>query len=263
MRFTRLLLFFALIAFSCAKPPEKTAQANPTAPVSVMDPENFRTHIKNLASDEMEGRAPGSKGEDLATTYIADYFKSIGLKTQMQPVPLVGVTSTSSALKLTGGEPKALKYGDEFVAWTKQQKGSVPVNADLVFAGYGVVAPEYDWNDFKDSVKGKVIVLLINDPQVDDSKMFGGKAMTYYGRWTYKFEEAARQGAAGALIVHETEFAGYPWQVVRSSWSGEQFDMVRADKASSTVPLQGWVTKEVATDLFKNAGLDFADLKKK
>jgi Zn-dependent M28 family amino/carboxypeptidase len=132
-----------------------------------------------------------------------------------------------------------------------------------VFVGYGVVAPEYQWNDFKDSVKGKVIVVLVNDPQLDDPKMFGGKAMTYYGRWTYKFEEAARQGAAGALIVHETEFAGYPWQVVRGSWSGEQFDMVRSDNGASTVPLEGWITRDVAAELFKNAGFEFDDMKKK
>jgi Zn-dependent M28 family amino/carboxypeptidase len=137
------------------------------------------------------------------------------------------------------------------------------MNADLVFAGYGVTAPEFEWNDFKDSVKGKVIVVLINDPQLDDPKAFGGKAMTYYGRWTYKFEEAARQGAAGALIVHETEFAAYGWDVVRGSWSGEQFDMVRADKGASTVPVQGWITHEVAGELFKEAGFDFADMKKK
>lgn len=211
----------------------------------------------------MEGRAPGGKGEELATAYIGDYFKSIGLKTQMQAVPLVGVVSTATPLKITGEKPRTLKYGDEFVAWTKQQKDSVSVDADLVFAGYGVVAPEYNWNDFKDSVKGKIIVVFVNDPQLDDPKMFGGKAMTYYGRWTYKFEEAARQGAAGALIVHETEFAGYPWEVVRGSWSGEQFDMVRPDKGATLSPLNGWITHEVAVDLFKSAGLEFADMKKK
>src|SRR2546428_3196277 len=129
-------------------------------PTISIDGDSIKTHIQKLASDEMEGRAPGGKGEELATSYIADYFKTIGLKTQMQPVPLVGVTSTPSPLTLTGSKPRTLKYGDEFVAWTKQQKESVAVDAELVFAGYGVVAPEYDWNDFKDSVKGKVIVVL-------------------------------------------------------------------------------------------------------
>src|SRR5215471_453651 len=255
-------LFVCLLAVSCSNSSEKTADAKPST-ASVIDVNLFKTHVQKLASDEMEGRAPGSKGEELATAYIGDYFKSLGLKTQMQAVPFVGITSSASPLKVTGDKPVTLKYGDEFVAWTKQQKDSISVDADLVFAGYGVVAPEYAWNDFKDTVKGKVIVVFINDPQLDDPKMFGGKAMTYYGRWTYKFEEAARQGAAGALIVHETEYAGYPWQVVRGSWSGEQFDMVRPDKGTSTVPLQGWITHEVAGDLFKNAGFDFAEMKKK
>jgi Zn-dependent M28 family amino/carboxypeptidase len=133
----------------------------------------------------------------------------------------------------------------------------------MVFCGYGVVAPEYQWDDFKGGVKGKIIVVLINDPQLEDQTKFGGKAMTYYGRWTYKFEEAARQGAAGALIIHETPFAGYPWEVVRGSWSGEQFDIAQPDKGASTVPLQGWITKDVAAGLFKSAGMDFDDLKKK
>jgi len=224
----------------------------------------MKAHIQKLASDEMEGRAPGGKGEELATTYIADFFKSIGLKTRFQPVPLIGITSTPSSLKLTGKDgTKTLKYGDEFVAWSKREQSTIHTNADLVFCGYGVTAPEYQWNDFKDSVKGKIVVVLINDPQLEDQSKFGGKAMTYYGRWTYKFEEAARQGAAGALIIHETEMAAYPWEVVRGSWSGEQFDMVRADKGASTVPLQGWITRDVAAGLFKAAGMDFDDMKKK
>jgi Zn-dependent M28 family amino/carboxypeptidase len=258
------VLLVCLLAVSCSNSAEKAAADDkPSTTASVIDVNLFKTHIQKLSADEMEGRAPGGKGEDLATAYIADYMKSIGLKTQMQAVPLVGVNSTPSPLKITGTKPRDLKYGDEFVAWTKQQKDSLSVSGDLVFAGYGVVAPEFDWNDFKDSVKGKVIVVLVNDPQLDDPKMFGGKAMTYYGRWTYKFEEAARQGAAGALIVHETEFAGYPWEVVRGSWSGEQFDMVRPDKGASVVPLSGWITHEVAGDLFKAAGFDFAEMKKK
>ena len=258
-----LLALIFIFAASCSQPTEKADVKQPQAPPSVIDVNLFKTHLQKLSSDEMEGRAPGSKGEELATAYISDYFKSIGLKTQMQPVPLVGVTPNASPLKLTGAKTETLKYGDQFMAWTQQQKDSVTINGDLIFAGYGVVAPEFDWNDFKDSVKGKIIVVLVNDPQLDDPKMFGGKAMTYYGRWTYKLEEAARQGAAGALIVHETEFAGYGWDVVRGSWSGEQFDMVRPDKGSSTVPLQGWLTRDVAADLVKAAGFDFDDLKKK
>jgi Zn-dependent M28 family amino/carboxypeptidase len=242
---------------SCSQP---AANEKNTA----IDGNGIKAHIQKLASDEMQGRAPAGKGADLATAYISDFFKSIGLKTQVQPVPMVGVTSTVSPMELNGkGGKKTLKFADDFVAWSKQQKESIATSADLVFCGYGVVAPEYQWSDFKDDVKGKIIVVLINDPQLEDQGKFGGKAMTYYGRWTYKFEEAARQGAAGALIVHETEMASYPWEVVRGSWSGEQFDIVRPDKGASTVPLQGWITRDVAADLFKSAGLDFDDMKKR
>src|SRR6185503_1980715 len=162
-------------------------------------------------------------------TYIADFYRSLGFKTQFQNVPMIGITADVSPMRLTGkGGTRTLKFKDEFMGWSRHEQKTVSLDADLVFCGYGVVAPEYQWNDFKDDVKGKIIVVLINDPQLEDQSKFGGKAMTYYGRWTYKFEEAARQGAAGALIVHETPFAGYPWEVVRDSWSGEQFDIVRA-----------------------------------
>jgi Zn-dependent M28 family amino/carboxypeptidase len=250
--------FFLVLVLltSCSKPSAETIPA--------VDGAAIKAHIQKLASDEMEGRAPGGHGEELATAYIADFFKSIGLKTQFQQVPMVGIKSSVPVLKLTGkGAARNLKFGNEFMAWSKQEKESVSVSGDLVFCGYGVVAPEYQWNDFKDSVKGKIIVVLINDPQLDDQTKFGGKAMTYYGRWTYKFEEAARQGAAGALIIHETPFAGYGWDVVRGSWSGEQFDIVTPGKGQSTIPLQGWITKDVAISLFKAAGLDFDNLKQK
>jgi Zn-dependent M28 family amino/carboxypeptidase len=255
-----VLFLFLLVAVSCSQ--QVSNSTPPAAPP--IDGNAIKAHIQKLASDEMEGRAPGGKGEELATTYIGDFFKSIGLKTQSQPVPLVGITSTVSPLELTGrGGRKTLKYADDFVAWSKREQAVVGANAELVFCGYGVVAPEYQWSDFKSAVKGKIIVVLINDPQLEDQTKFGGKAMTYYGRWTYKFEEAARQGAAGALIIHETEFASYPWEVVRGSWSGEQFDIVRPDKGASTVPVQGWITRGVAEALFKSAGLDFDDMKKK
>ena len=139
-------------------------------------------------------------------------------------------------------------FEKDFVAWTKRMVDSVSLdNAEMVFVGYGVQAPEYKWDDFKGvDVRGKVIVLLINDPPVADEKMFGGKAMTYYGRWTYKFEKAAELGAAGCIIVHETARAGYPWEVVRNSWSGEQFDLASADKNMNRVAVEGWITHEEA-----------------
>src|SRR5215813_12792973 len=265
MRIPSVILALSLVVVaSCSQPSADTK--SPAASMSVIphvDGNALKSHIQKLASDEMEGRAPGGKGEELATTYISDFFKSIGLKTQFQTVPMIGITSSASPLKLSGkGGSRSLKYGDEFMAWSQQETESISTNADLVFCGYGVVAPEYQWNDFKDSVKGKIIVVLINDPQLEDQSKFGGRAMTYYGRWTYKLEEAARQGAAGALIIHETPFAGYSWEVVRGSWSGEQFDMVRSDKGASTVPLQGWITRDVAAELLKSAGLNLDDLKK-
>src|SRR5881296_683868 len=250
----RVIFALLLLAPACSGP----------RPTISIDGDSIKTHIQKLASDEMQGRAPGGKGEELATTYISDFYTSIGLETQLQPVPMVGLTATAPRLELTGKPGKtALKYGDDFVVWSKQEKDYVSANAELVFCGYGVVAPEYEWNDFKTDVKGKIIVVLINDPQLADQTKFGGKAMTYYGRWTYKFEEAARQGAAGALIIHEAELASYPWEVVRGSWSGEQFDIVRSDKGAATVPIQGWITRDLATEVFKSAGLDFEDMKKK
>jgi len=222
----------------------------------------MKNHIQRLASDEMEGRAPGGKGEALATTYIAEFYKSIGLKTQFQAVPLVGITPTVSPMTLSGRTDASLAFGPDFVAWSRQEGGG-SVKAELVFCGYGVVAPEYGWNDFEGGVKGKIVVVLVNDPQLDDQSKFGGKAMTYYGRWTYKFEEAARQGAAGALIVHETDYAGYGWDVVRGSWSGEQFDIVRAGLQEPALSVQGWLTRDVAASLFTRAGMDFDDLKRK
>lgn len=256
-----------LFVLSCSRPSPVTKNGEdilPQSTAALIDSAAMKAHIQKLASDEMEGRAPGGKGEELATGYIADFYKTLGLKTQFQAVPMVGITSSVSPMKLAGkGGARALKYGDDFVGWSKQQRDTISTSADLVFCGYGVTAPEYQWNDFKDDVKGKIIVVLINDPQLEDQSKFGGKAMTYYGRWTYKYEEAARQGAAGAIIVHETEFAGYPWEVVRGSWSGEQFDIARSDKGASTVPLQAWVTRDVAEALFKSAGMDFADMKKK
>jgi Zn-dependent M28 family amino/carboxypeptidase len=266
MRTLTLTLFLVFLAFSCSQPraADKPSPNGSSPAASAIDGAAIKAHIQKLASDEMEGRAPGGRGEELATAYISDVYKSIGLKTQFQPVPLVGVTSIVAPLELVSQSgKKALKYGDDFVAWSRQEQSAISANAELVFCGYGVVAPEYQWNDFKNSVKGKIIVILINDPQLEDQTKFGGKAMTYYGRWTYKFEEAARQGAAGALIIHETELASYPWDVVRGSWSGEQFDIVTPDKGASTVPIQGWITRDVAAGLFQSAGLDFDEMKKK
>ena len=236
-------------------------------------------HIKELASDKFEGRRPGTRGEELAINYIADQFKKIGLApgntdgSYFQDVPLVGIAANKDAeLKFkTPGKDMKLRFGDDFIAWTKRAVEKSTLDADMVFVGYGVVAPEYNWNDYKDvDVHGKLIVMLVSDPPIPDRenpkqldpKMFGGKAMTYYGRWTYKFEIAAQKGAAGALIVHETGPAGYPWEVVRGSWSNEQSDLVAKDNNMSRVAVEGWITNEKARALFNITGLDLDALKR-
>jgi Zn-dependent M28 family amino/carboxypeptidase len=241
-------------------------------------------NIKVLASDEFEGRAPASKGETLTVRFLEEQFKKLGLKpgnpdgTYVQNVPMVGITADPSELVFTERKPTdptrqtlALEYGTDFVAWTKRVQAEVRLDSDLVFVGYGVVAPEYQWDDYKGvDVKGKLLVMLINDPPVPDPNdpsklddhMFKGKAMTYYGRWTYKFEIAAQKGAAGAFIVHETGPAGYPWAVVQGSNTGEQFSLVTADKGASRCAVEGWMTLEKAKALLAMSGKDFDQLKK-
>jgi Zn-dependent M28 family amino/carboxypeptidase len=238
-------------------------------------------NIKILSSDKFEGRAPASKGEELTTTFIREKFKELGLQpgnpdgTYFQSVPMVGITA-DPAMQLTftgsdSGKKLTLRYRDDFMAWTKREQPEVGINADLVFVGYGVVAPEYQWDDYKGvDVRGKVLVVLINDPPVPDPKdpakldptMFKGKAMTYYGRWTYKFEMAAQKGAAGCLLIHQTGPAGYPWEVVRDSNGGEQFSLVRADKGMSRAAVEGWMTHDQAKALFAMTGKDLAALEK-
>jgi Zn-dependent M28 family amino/carboxypeptidase len=237
--------------------------------------------IKVLSSDEYQGRAPASKGEELSTHFIQGRFKELGLKpgnpdgTYFQSVPLVGIAADPSAqLVFTDaahGKPMTLRFADDFVAWTKHVEPAVSIDADMVFVGYGVVAPEYKWDDYKGAdVKGKVLVMLINDPPVPDpadpskldEKTFKGKAMTYYGRWTYKFEIAAAKGAAGCLIVHQTGPAGYPWGVVKNSNTGEQFSLLAADRGMSRSAVEGWMTYDNAKELFAMAGKDFDALEK-
>jgi Zn-dependent M28 family amino/carboxypeptidase len=243
--------------------------------------ERMLGNIKILSSDEFEGRAPASRGEVLSTQFIEKQFKSIGLEpgnpngTYFQNVPMVGITADPAAELVfadpANGKQTTLKYGDEFVAWTKHEEPTVSMDADMIFVGYGVVAPEYKWDDYKGvDVKGKVLVVLINDPPVPDpndpskldDKTFKGKAMTYYGRWTYKFEIAAEKGAAGCLVVHQTGPAGYPWGVVKNSNTGEQFSLVTADKGMSRSAVEGWITYDKAKELFAMAGKDFDALEK-
>ena len=237
-----------------------------------IEEENLHKHIKILSSDEFEGRSPGSDGGEKTKKYIKKHFKSIGLspidKDFYQEVPLskMIVDLDKSYIKINKKEETIkLLPSKEVVFWTKQVKENISINSsDLVFIGYGIIAPEYNWNDYKNiDVKGKTLVMLVNDPgfEIKDNDVFKGKSMTYYGRWVYKFEEAARQGAEAVLIIHETKPAAYPWQVVETSWSGKQIDLKRKDMGKNRIKLEGWITFQTAQNLFKKAGLDLLKLK--
>jgi Zn-dependent M28 family amino/carboxypeptidase len=269
-------------AAPAGQPAASTTLPSPAVPLSSLpkiDPAAVLETTTRLSADKFQGRAPGTPGEELTVAYLQMRFQQLGLKpgnpdgTYIQKVPLVGITGTEATpLTFTKGTDKvALKWKDEVVAWSKHVASSASVaGSDVIFVGYGVEAPEYNWNDFKDAdVKGKTIVVLVNDPPVTDPanasaldpKTFGGNAMTYYGRWTYKFEEGARKGAAAVLIVHETAPAGYPFSVVQGNLN-EKFDLVAPDKNMSKSNIEGWITLEAAKKLFAMAGQDFDALKK-
>jgi Zn-dependent M28 family amino/carboxypeptidase len=234
--------------------------------------EDFSQHVRVLASDEFEGRAPGSKGETLTVEYLQAQFQRLGLKpgngdSYFQTVPMVETTADpSTAAKVaTDGAERTLAFGSEMVIGTRSGQPAVSVkDSEMVFVGYGVNAPEANWNDYAGlDVKGKTVVVLVNDPgfHAGDASLFGGKRMTYYGRWTYKYEEAARQGAAAALIIHDDAGAGYGWDVVKNSWSGAQFDLPASTDPEPRLPLQGWVTGDTAKALFEASGVKLDDLR--
>lgn len=231
--------------------------------------ERMRADLKFLASDLLEGRGTGARGGRIAEEYIASQFEMAGLTplgdngTFFQKVPLIGLTTRPES-KLTvipeKGKPLALRYLDDFVANALTLKKEETINAPIVFVGYGVSAPEFQWNDFQGvNVKGKILLCLVNDPPSQDPRIFGGNAMTYYGRWTYKFEEAARQGAAGILLIHNTQMAAYGWGVVRNSNSGEQA-YLENPSGEYALPMAGWITEEMATKIAVASGTDLRTL---
>jgi len=233
--------------------------------------DGLKQHIRILASDEFEGRAPTTPGGEKTRNYIAGEYQRLGLEpvgaSWFHDVPMVETTldPAKSFLRVdVNGTVREIAYKKEAVYGTKRAEPEVAFDgSDMVFVGYGVVAPEHRWNDYEGvDVKGKTVVILVNDPGflTNDETLFGGKAMTYYGRWTYKYEEAARQGAAGALIVHDTVPAAYGWNVVEGSWSGPQIDLQRADNGASRAALEGWITRETAASLLSAAGLDLEAL---
>ena len=229
-------------------------------------------HMAVLASDEFGGRAPSSPGEELTVAYISEYFASLGLEpgngdSYFQDVPLVDITvdPERAPFRVTGmGDPMSFAYADDFVTWTTRVVDESSVqDSEMVFVGYGIVAPEFGWDDYAGvDVAGKTVVILVNDPgfATQDPDVFSGNTMTYYGRWTYKFEEAARQGAAAALIVHQTAPAAYGWETVRNSWTGPQFNLQSDDGNAGHVAIEGWITEETTHRLFGRAGLDFDKL---
>ena len=227
--------------------------------------ETLLAGIERLASDEFGGRSPGSEGETLTVAYLTEQFAALGLEpgnpdgTWVQDVPLVGITPLpgDGLVVAGGGETRTLEPGADYVASTKHVVDAVSVSdAEFVFVGYGARAPEYDWDDFGETdVSGKILLFLVNDPPLEDA--FGGPAMTYYGRWTYKHEIAAELGAAGSLVIHETGPAGYPWEVVGSTPYAESFDLIAADDNLSRATFEGWVQRATAEMLFERAGLDF------
>jgi Zn-dependent M28 family amino/carboxypeptidase len=232
------------------------AQNQPSFRVS---PAAMEAHLRFLSSDLLEGRAPATRGGQLATQYVASVFQSLGLEpagaegSYFQPVALVGMMPQPSLIWGRAGAATPLDYRDDFVAWAERPEADVSASAEVVFVGYGIRAPEWQWDDYKGvDVRGKILLMLVNDPGLVDSTVFDGKILTYYGRWTYKLEEGARQGAAGVILVHTTESATYPWDVVRGSWSVEQLKLDQPQSPSLT--FAGWVTEARARDALARAG---------
>jgi Zn-dependent M28 family amino/carboxypeptidase len=272
IRLALVMLLAVLPACSKTTNAPAAPQQVPLAQLPSADPQAILAHTKVLSSDEYEGRSPGTRGEELTVRYLVDQFKMLGLKpgnpdgTYVQKVPLVGITPAPAPLVFQkGSQRRTLKWKDDFVAATRHVAPSASLDrSEMVFVGYGIVAPEYNWDDYKGlDVKGKTLVMLVNDPQVpDDPKAFGGKAMTYYGRWTYKFEIAAQKGASGVFIIHETAPAGYPFEVLQAGYDGEQFGLITADKNMTRASVEGWITLDQAKALMRTAGQDFDALKK-
>lgn len=244
--------------------------ASAAAAMRSIDAERIRAHVRFLSHDLLEGRGTGQRGGEVAAEYLATQFALYGLKpagddgTYLQKVPLVGVTTlpeTTLAIVPERGEVMKLKMGDDYVATDETLAKSAEIDAQIVFAGYGIEAPEYQWNDYKDAdVKGKVLLMLVSEPPSQDEKFFKGRALTYYGRWTYKYEQAARKGAVAVILIHKTDMASYGWDVVRNSWSGEK-SYLRTD--APRLHSAGWVQLEVARKAVAAAGLNLDELMEK
>jgi len=275
-KFLTIASFVAGSSFALSACKGTNDDAAPKAKPPIASAAELGRRIERLASDEFEGRAPSTPGGQAASQYIADEMKAAGLipmgdnGTYFQNVALTEATVLADSTMSLSTSDKTILTADQStnaVFWTKRLNSTVNIeDSDVVFVGYGVVAPEYDWNDYAGlDVDGKTVVMLVNDPgfATKDETLFKGNAMTYYGRWTYKFEEAGRQGAAAALIIHQTEPASYGWDVVSGSWTGAQYDLVRPDGGASRTALEGWLSLDSAKALFAETGQDFAASLKK
>ena len=255
-------------AEAAAAAPQLGLPGDVMAAMQGIDPHRIGEHVQFLANDLLEGRGTGTRGGDIAANYIATQFALYGLKpagdngSYLQKVDFVGVktlSGTSASLQPAHGAAMDLKLADDYVAGNQTQTDSVDIDAPIVFVGYGIEAPEYQWDDFKGvDVKGKVVLVIVNEPPSKDPKFFNGEALTYYGRWTYKFEEAARKGAVGALIIHRTDLASYGWEVVRNSWSGEQVAL--GNDQDPKLKAAAWIQLEIARKLMNAANLNLDDM---
>ncbi len=258
---SRLLLAVLLLAPLARLPAQTPSPASRVA--AAVRADVIRAHLEFLADDALEGRAPGTRGGELAQKYIGSQFRRLGLEpagdsgSYYQRVPIISLTP-SPTLAVAAPAALPLVWKDDYVLWSMRNDSSVSLRGEAVFVGYGIVAPELGWNDYAGlDAKGKIVVALVNDPGLQDSTIFRGKILTYYGRWTYKIEEARRQGAAGLLLVHTEESATYPWTTVLSGWTGPQ---VRLEAPPDSLRAAGWLQQETASRLFKSGGQDLAAL---
>ncbi len=269
------ICLFGIALIACDKQSTDPATAEELLIKPVISTSKLLNDITRLASDEFEGRAPMSTGETLTLDFIEQRFRELELapvfdNNYRQAVPLVSITTTPTAqMTITStsseaAEPLTLNYSEDIMLWSLRAEQQLSIDAsEMVFVGYGVVAPEYNWNDYAGiDVTGKTVIILVNDPgfATNDNQLFEGRAMTYYGRWSYKFEEAARQGASAALIVHDTEPASYPWAVVSNSWSGPQFHLDLGADNSSLLTIEGWLSHEAAAQIMTQSGHSLPDL---
>jgi Zn-dependent M28 family amino/carboxypeptidase len=273
-RIALILLLSITLIVAAQNKPSSGSKGLPAAAQQAMnsiDAEKIRATVKFLSDDSLQGRGTGQKGGDKAADWIAAQFKSYGLLpagdngTYFQSVGFYGITTNPQQSQLQfvpqSGEPISLKFADDYVTTDLTHSEKSVIDAPLVYVGYGIHAPEYSWDDYKGvDLKGKVLLMLVNEPPSDDSKFFKGRALTYYGRWTYKYEEAARRGAVGAILIHKTDMASYPWEVVRNSWGGET--SVLKDDTNPKLKAAGWIQLEVARKLAQAAGQDLDQMLK-